>query len=131
MTRFMLVSFGLLFVASAAAMAELPARTSVLVISLPSTPHPPDRDRNAGHLFRGTWRWVDPKGHPAPIEPVKALSEAAMSCGQRRFDFRGLNYDHGNEMVLNNNWAARRALTCIAEKVSFDFYVRTEKGKGR
>lgn len=104
---------------------------SVLVIGLPGRPNPPEQDRDAGRLFHGTWRSADPKGPPVLVDPVQALTEAALRCGQRRFDWRGLSYDHGNEMVLPNDGEVRRALSCVAGKVPFDFYVRVEHGTGR
>ncbi|WP_221234845.1 hypothetical protein [Sphingomonas aerophila] len=104
--------------------------TSALVISLPGLPNPPERDQNAGQLYRGTWRWVDQKGRATPVEPVRALSEAALGCGERRFRWRGLNYDHGNEMLITNDQASQRVLTCIARKVPFDFYARVERTTG-
>lgn len=115
-------------------LASLPAgaqvsrqETSVLVISLPGIPNPPKHDQNAGQLYRGTWRWIDQKGQPAPVEPVRAFSEAALGCGKRRFQWQRLNYDHGNELVIANDRASQRALACIARKVPFDFYVRVER----
>ncbi|MGN6124028.1 MAG: hypothetical protein ACTHOJ_13865 [Sphingomonas oligoaromativorans] len=127
-----LISIGVLLFVSGSAVAASPVDiTSALVLSLPGIPSPPNQDRNAGRLFRGTWREVDPKGRPSPIDPIRALAEAALSCGQRRFNIRDLGSDHGKEMVLTNDSDARRALTCIAGKVSFDFYVRIEHSKGR
>lgn len=127
MTRFAL-ALGLIFLTAAAATAGLPERkSSVLVIGLPGVPNPPTRDRYAGELFRGTLRWADQKGRPAWVDPVRALTQAALGCGQRRFRWRGLNYDHGNELLIADNPASRRALTCIAGKVSFDFYARVER----
>ncbi len=101
--------------------------TSVLVISLPSVPNPREHDQYAGRLFRGTWRWVDQKGRPAVVDPVRALTEAALKCGQRRFQWRGLDTDHDKEMLFANNQAGQRALTCMGRKVSFDFYARVER----
>jgi hypothetical protein len=126
MTRFV-VALCLMFLSATASWAKLPKRSEMaLVISLPGKPNPPAHDKNAGRLFRGTWRWSDQRGRPALVEPVRALTEAALSCGQRRFQWRGLNYDHGNEMLLPDTQASQHALTCIARKVSFDFYVRRE-----
>ncbi|WP_139198089.1 hypothetical protein [Sphingomonas gellani] len=131
MVRLVLV-FGLVFLPSVPAEAQIHARSSsTLVISLPGVPNPPVKDRYAGRLFRGTWRWVDEIGQPASVDRVRALTEAALSCGQRRLQWRGLSYDHGNEMLIANNEAGQRALTCIAGKVSFDFYARVERIKVR
>lgn len=105
--------------------------TSVLVLSLPSVPTPRAQAPYAGRLYHGTWRWVDQRGRPAEVDAVRALTEAVLSCGQRRFEWRGLDSDHGNNLLLPNNQAGRRAIPCIAGKVSFDFYVRVELIKGR
>jgi hypothetical protein len=102
-------------------------KTSVLVISLPSVPNSREHDHYAGRLFPGTWRWVDQKGRPEAVDPVRALTEAALKCGQRRFQWRGLDTDHGNEMIFANDQAGQRALTCMGRKVSFDFYARVER----
>lgn len=125
---------GLLFLLSAPVTVTAKLQTgstSALVISLPGVPDPRGQDQYAGRLFRGTWRWVDQKGRPAAVDPVRALTEAALSCGLRRFQWRGLNYDHGNEMLIASDQADQRTLTCIAGKVSFDFYVRFERIKVR
>lgn len=113
---------------AALAAAPISATTpTVLVIRLPSIPNPPARHRDAGLLYRGTWRWVGPKGVPFPVDPVQALSKAALNCGQRQFRWRGLNTDHGSEMLLAAGSGARRGLRCMAKRVSFDFYVRVER----
>lgn len=104
---------------------------SWLVISLPGVPNPREQDPYAGRIFRGTWRGVNQKGLPAEVDPVRALTKAALNCGQRRFRWRGLNYDHSNEMLIANSRAGQRALTCMARKVSFDFYARVERIEAR
>ena len=110
---------------SAAKSVPAPDRAA-LVISLPGIPNPPTFDRNAGQLYRGKARWLGQSGQPEPIDPVQALTQAALQCGQSRFEWRNLNYDHINEMVLQDTAAARRALRCFAARLPFDFYVRRE-----
>lgn len=127
MARALPIVLGLVSLTAVNATARLPKRdSSVLVISLPGVPNPPEQDRYARRLFRGTPRWVDNAGKPTSIDPVPTLSEAALSCGQGRLQWRGLDYDHGNELLLANDLAARRALACVARKVPFDFYARVE-----
>ncbi|WP_298092719.1 hypothetical protein [uncultured Sphingomonas sp.] len=131
MARVVLV-FGLVLLPCVPVEAQKQAQSSsTLVISLPSVPNPLANDQYAGRLFRGKWRWVDEKGQPASVDPVRALTEAALNCGQQRLKWRGLDYDHGNEMLIANNEAGQRTLTCIAGKVSFDFYARVEGSKVR
>lgn len=125
MTRFAL-ALGLICL-NAAASGLSDRGNAMLVIGLPGIPNPPSRDRYAGQLFRGTMRWADQKGRPAAVDPVRALTQAALGCGQQRFRWRGLNFDHVNELLIEDNPASRRALTCIAGRVSFDFYARVER----
>jgi hypothetical protein len=122
MTRLILVC-GL---ASLSASLFASSRLSALVISLPSTSNPPNTDGNA-RLFRGTAQERDQRGWPKAVDPVTALTEAALSCGQRRFQWRGLNTDHANQLLLDNSQAGRRTLNCIAGKVSFTFYAGVER----
>jgi len=124
--------FGLAFLPFGPGEAAMQTRSSsALVISLPGVPNPPEKDRHAGRLLRGTLRLVDQKGRPASVDSVRALTEAALGCGQRRLQWRGLDYDHSNEMLIANSEAGKRALICIAGRVPFDFYARIERVKVR
>lgn len=103
------LAIGLISLSTIASEASSSKRNEIaLVISLPGKPNPPVHDKYAGRLLRGTWRWSDQSGRPAVVEPVRALTEAALSCGQRRFQWRGLNYDHDNEMLLPDSRASQQ-----------------------
>jgi hypothetical protein len=113
--------------------APLPQASSAagrarLIISLPGLPNPPAFYAGAGQLYRGKARWLGRDGRPEPVEPVQALTETSLRCGQKQFEWRGLDSDHGNEMVLEDTAFARRALQCFAAHLPFDFYVRREAG---
>lgn len=128
MIWFALAGLGSLSPASVPAPAAPPPRnSSAIVISLPGRPDPPERDAGGGRLLRGTLRWADREGATVETDPVQALSEAALSCGVGSFKWRGLDTDHGSEMILVNDRATRHALDCIAGKVVHDFYVRVER----
>jgi len=98
-----------------------------LVIAFPRIPNPPDDDAYAGHLYRGKARWSVLDEHPEEASPARALSEAALQCGQRQFQWRNLDRDHGNEMILPDTANARKSLHCLAQKLPFDFYARIER----
>jgi hypothetical protein len=98
-----------------------------LVITFPGIPNPPDHDAYAGRLYRGKARWSVLDGNPEEVSPARALSEAALQCGQRQFQWRNLDRDHGSEMILRDNANTRKSLHCMAQKLPFDFYARIER----
>lgn len=53
------------------------------------------------------------RGRPIEVNLVEAFTEAAIRCEQRRLRWRGLEFDHGNEMLIANNLTSQRALTVL------------------